>query len=442
MTRRFYILSGGTFSDIRPHLALAAPAFGKIGRTLLPLLTEAFVTTGQSDVTVELILTRMALGGTDRDEASQALLARAGLHDLLTNEDVAQLLETLTSDPETRGIILTTALTDFNVSCITANDGWRSSREIGRQFPRLHSRELHTPETWALLLDRAYKLVPHIRKERKDIFLVACKTTTGATADEQYLEGLALVKGASCNLVLGNDLSTRNNVVITPEQARYHETTDRNEALRGLAEMIALRSQLHFTRSTVVPGEAIAWSSELIPETLRTVVDHCIAQGAYKPFNGTTVGHFATRGPDGTILTSRRKTNFNELEKIGLVQIETRGEHEVIAHGFKPSVGGQSQRAIFTEHPEADCIVHFHCPLKEGSEIPVRSQRPYECGSHECGENTSSGLKAFGKIKAVMLDQHGPNIVFPRDTDPAEVIRFIEANVNLRGRTDGLAAAA
>lgn len=437
--RIFYILSGGTFSDIRPHLALAAPAFGKIGRTLFPLLTEAFMATGQSDVRVELVLTRMALGGTDRSEASQALLTRAGLHDLLTNEDVAQLLEMLTKDPETRGIILTTALTDFDVVTITANDGWRSSRDIGRQFPRLHSRELHTPETWALLLDRAPKLVWRIRRERKDIFLVACKTTTGATADQQYLEGLDLVKRASCNLVLGNDLSTRNNVVITPEQARYHETTDRNEALRGLAEMIALRSQRHFTRSTVVPGEAIAWSSELIPESLRTVVDHCIAQGAYKSFNGTTVGHFATRGPDGTILTSRRKTNFNQLDTVGLVQIEPVGKDTIIAHGSKPSVGGQSQRIIFEEHPEVDCIVHMHCPLLPGSQIPVREQRPYECGSHECGQNTSSGLGQFGAIKAVMLDKHGPNIVFPRGTDPAEVIRFIQANVDLKGRTDDLA---
>ena len=26
---------------------------------------------------------------------------------------------------------------------------------------------------------------------------------------------------------------------------------------------------------------------------------------------------------------------------------------------------GQSQRIIFKEHPELDCIVHFHCPVKE-----------------------------------------------------------------------------
>jgi len=90
--------------------------------------------------------------------------------------------------------------------------------------------------------------------------------------------------------------------------------------------------------------------------------------------------------------------------------------------------------------------VHFHCPLRPGvTDIPVRSQREVECGSHQCGQNTSSGLKAFTvggskgsyQIKAVMLDQHGPNIVFNKDTPPEYIIDFIERNFDLTQKTGG-----
>lgn len=116
-----------------------------------------------------------------------------------------------------------------------------------------------------------------------------------------------------------------------------------------------------------------------------------------------------------------------------------------LADDPKPSVGGQSQRIVFDEHPDVDCIVHFHCPLKEGSFIHVAEQRPYECGSHQCGQNTSRHLTRYGEfgpgLYAVMLDKHGPNIVFDSKTaDPDDVIRFIEDNWDLGGRTDNVNA--
>ena len=39
--------------------------------------------------------------------------------------------------------------------------------------------------------------------------------------------------------------------------------------------------------------------------------------------------------------------------------------------------------------------------------------------------------------KAVFLDKHGPNIVFPKDIDPQEVIEFINANFDLDKKTGG-----
>jgi hypothetical protein len=117
--------------------------------------------------------------------------------------------------------------------------------------------------------------------------------------------------------------------------------------------------------------------------------------------------------------------------------VETDGEDSVIAYGSKPSVGGQSQRIVFSEHPDCDCIVHFHCPIISTSSVPIISQREYECGSMQCGTNTSRGLKRFGNLYAVYLDQHGPNIVFNRTINPQEVIDFIEANFDLESKTGG-----
>jgi len=164
---------------------------------------------------------------------------------------------------------------------------------------------------------------------------------------------------------------------------------------------------------------------------------------AYKEFNGVTTGHFAAKLASNLFLTSIRKTNFNFIESNGMVLVKTDGDDSVIAYGVKPSVGGQSQRIIFDTYPQLDCIVHFHCPLKENAQynIPVQSQWQYECGSHECGQNTVNGLTKFGNIYAVMLDKHGPNIVFSKDTDPNEVIEFIIANFDLSTPTNGFTKA-
>jgi ribulose-5-phosphate 4-epimerase/fuculose-1-phosphate aldolase len=122
-----------------------------------------------------------------------------------------------------------------------------------------------------------------------------------------------------------------------------------------------------------------------------------------------------------------------------MVRVDYEGRDRVVAHGFKPSVGAQSQRVVFEEHPEADCIVHFHAPLRRTARdtLPLVDQKPNECGSHQCGEATSRGLRRFGNLKAVMLDGHGPNVVFSRETPASEVISFIEANFDLSSKTGG-----
>lgn len=428
--KKIIILGGGTVMHVKNHLALCAPAYGTTAKQIAQLCMDSI-----PKMNTELYLTKMA-GGTYIE----------------TNNDVENFLKTIIDDLDVKIIFMNAAICDFE-GAIDNDD----------ELPGKYSGRLKTSDGFVkMTLNPTNKLLGKIRSTRKDIFLVAFKTTCGATADEQYLAGLKLLKTNSCNMVLANDTKTRLNIIITPEEARYHVTMDREEALKQLVDIAKLRSHLTFTRSTVVDGQPVPWNSDLVYPALRTVVDKCIALGAYKPFMGKTAGHFAVKLSEDTFLTSIRKTDFNELEKNGLVKVTTDGPDNVIAYGAKPSVGGQSQRIVFADHKdrEYDCIVHFHCPLKTkkvaipvgnngslvfatemvpaGDNIPIVSQREFECGSHECGKNTSNGLKACGNLSAVYLDNHGPNIVFNHNIDPQEVINFIEKNFDLTQKTGGL----
>jgi hypothetical protein len=413
--KKIHVLGGGTFSHVRSHLALSTPAFGGTARAIVDHLNYAINESDKDDVEVVLHLTKMA------DPLNS---------NLVTNDDVAKLLDTLINDPETRGIVCNVALTDF--TGVTGNES------SGKYASRLQSRDLGQ----TIRLSTADKLIGRIRKERKDIFVVGFKTTSSKSPEDQYAAGLRLLKENSLNLVLANDLTTRNNILIAPEETQYCSTTDRNDALSLMSRMMLSRMSNTFTRSTVVDGESVRWHDVDVPQNLRNVVNHCIQKGAYKPVLGKTAGHFAVKVDDTTFLTSARKTNYNDLIQVGLVKVVSTGADHVLAYGRKPSVGGQSQRRIFSQHPEADCIVHFHCPVIPGADIPVAEQWPNECGSHECGQNTSDHLKEYDlgeghKLKVVMLDKHGPNIVYNREVPAAKVIDFIDRNFDLSKKTGG-----
>lgn len=413
---QIHILGGGTFSHIRNHMSLATPAFGETARQLSYHVSNQLEQLPEHSIFCHL--TKMANHYST----------------IVTNNDVSDLVDQLIADPLTKIIFFNVAMCDF--------DGEIDGEPSGKYAPRLSTRG----RSYDIRLTAAEKVIKKIRKERKDIFLVAFKTTCNASETEQYIAGLNLLKENSCNLVLANDTGNHRNMIIVPEEAKYCVTTDREEVLRTLVDMTMKRSKLTYTRSTVVDAPSVDWNDPLVPESLRTVVNYCIEKGAYKPFRGNTAGHFAVKVDDETFLTSKRSSNFNDLDKIGLVKVVSSGPDEVIAYGAKPSVGGQSQRIIFKEHDDVDCIVHFHSPLAsqpfgwlpDSKSIPVRAQYPYECGSHECGQNTSTGLsEVWSGIKAVMLDEHGPNIVFNRNIDPKRVIDFIETFFDLSQKTGG-----
>jgi hypothetical protein len=418
--KNIHIIGGGTVSHIRNHLALTAPAYGATAKKIYRLCcdyisrNQKYPEKGKSYLYGQpvLALTKMA---------------NSGMSKLETNEDVYNYVyKDIILDKKSSIVFFNPALVDYN--------GTIDDVESGKYQTRLKTSEGNQ----LIKLIPADKVLKNIRKDRKDIFLVAFKTTCGATEDEQFLSGLHLLKANSCNLVLANDTKTRVNMIITPEQARYSVSTDRDYVLEDLVHMAFERANGTFTRSTVIEsGKPVPWNSKEVSSSLRTVVDHCIAKGAYKPFKGKTVGHFAAKVDHQTFLTSIRGADYNKLDEVGLVKVYSVGQDSVISLGAKPSVGGQSQRIIFKEHPDVDSIVHFHVPPKDSSHLSVRLQKYNECGSHQCGQNTSDGLRLEEDgIKCVYLDNHGPNIVFNSSIDPQKVINFIDKHFDLSQSTD------
>src|SRR6478609_1211563 len=99
MTKKIHIIGGGTFSHVRNHLALAAPAFGTTARKLYDLFVRS-----ESKDGVLLHLTRMA--------------SPTSTSAPVTNEDLAKRIEQLVADPDTGVIILNAALCDYDGSVI------------------------------------------------------------------------------------------------------------------------------------------------------------------------------------------------------------------------------------------------------------------------------------------------------------------------------------
>jgi len=416
MIREIHIIGGGTVSHVRPHLALCAPAYGGTARRLAEIAGELDL--GGGDHAVLLHLTRMADGG------------ERGLE---TNEDLAMRLAELVARPETHMVFMTAAVCDF--------EGGLDGEEPGTaplERARLVSwdRWEDAPMRHTLRLSPAEKLVSRIRAERKDIFLAACKTTTGKSADEMFEAGLRLLKRAHCNLVLVNDLHTGWNMVVTPEQARYAVTEDRAEALRALVGMAKERSAGTFVRTTVMPGPAVPLADPRVPASLREVVGKLVEAGAYREFDGKTVGHYGCRLSAEEFLFSRRGRNYNESTDMVRCRVTPGG---VVAVGGKPSAGAATQRRLFEDHPGYDCVAHFHCPPSPhgGREVPRRPQRGLECGSLECGENTSEGMAELEPgVKVVYLEQHGPNVLWDsRKASWGEVWRLVEKEFDLRATT-------
>ena len=397
------IYGGGTIQPIRNHFAVCSPAFGETARSILTK-TKARVT--------RFRVTKMA------NPASA----------ILTNEDLLADLEGHIENPDVNCIYFNAAVCDYKPEAI---DGIPCGK---------HAERLSTSEQPKLSVNFSAtdKIIGNIRTRRPDIFLVGFKATTGKTTDEQFLIGLKMMKQTKCNLVLANDTVTRSNIVITPEETYYGETTDRDEAISTLVEMTERRLQGTFTRTFLVDEDSVPF--EECNDTFKAVMTFLIENGGYIENNGNgfTPGHFGQRYDKG-FLSSQRKVNHNDLRENGLTYVTTNegdSGHEFYAQGrHKPSVGAHTQALMFESNPDYDCIVHTHSPLREGSEIHTVEQQWFQCGSKECSMNTQNGLRDYDGMKAVFLNKHGINLMFKSSDDPQKVIDFLKLNIVLGEKT-------
>lgn len=388
MNKRTIILGGGTFEPISNHLSLSAPAFGTTARLLHDLIPNS-----------ELILTKMA------DSTSK----------LISNNDVSLLIDELLLDENVGNIILNVAFCDFKV-------------ENGD----FHGERLKTDNgDIDIHLTPTEKVIKKIRIKRPDIFLVGFKTTTNKTVDEQFLIGLKMMKSTKCNLVLANDVNTRNNIIITPEETYYGNTTDRKAVMDELVEIFSSRINGVYHRSKHVISENI--NIDDISDTFKTVVKWLIDNGGYIENNGNgfTPGHFCQRLSPNTFVSSQRKANHNLVFQEGMTLVEVNNDEFTVYGTRKASVGARSQWLLLDTYKNFDCIVHTHNPIKLGSLLPITPQKPHQCGSESCGMNTLNNLGDFGDIKAVYLDKHGANIMFKSTSNPKDIIDFIKNNIEL-----------
>ena len=394
MKRRIVILGGGTFQPVRNHLALAAPAFGSTAKDLKRLHIQD----------AELFLTKMAHSKSK----------------LVTNEDVERCIDELLEDKTVGTIILNVAFCDFKAKPM---DGIESD---------FHGERLETSKgDLTLELTPTEKIIKKIRIKRPDIFLVGFKTTTNKTSDEQFLIGLKMMKSVKCNLVLANDTVTRNNMIITAEETIYGETTDRAAVLKELAEMTLMRCDLTYNPSEFIQSSSV--DIKTTPKAFQKCIQFLIDNDGFieNNSNGFTPGHFCWKNGENSFISSQRKANHNLVFDEGMSLVEVENDKFKITGKRKASVGARSQWLILQENPEFDCIIHTHNPLKEGSNIPVTPQKPYQCGSLECGINTVSHMGDFGNIKAVYLDKHGANILFRSTDDVSNIIDFIKQHIQL-----------
>lgn len=457
MSKFIYVISGGTVQHITPHFAVCAPAYGTVGSQLLSRFKYRLEYNQELGNKYEVRLLNTKMANPIGCSYEKPLYEEAGISRLETNEDVEKLIDVLIKKEDTRCIIMAAAMCDYKPLIGTdIVDG--SNIKFGKDSERLSSSDNKIIE-----FEPTSKIIDKIRKERKDIFLVSFKTTAGLTKEEAYTKALSNLKKSSSNLVFVNDIHNKHNGVVTPEEYPYWEES-REDALDLLTDMTLNRLELTFKR-TVVPDPSMRFmigsyddekSPTKIPVNFLEVLKHLIDRKAFKPFNGKTTGHFGCKILDTGFaleyegkrkpakrLCSRRKMDHNKVfeqgEGLGVVYGKD-SKGNIIATGGKPSVGEHTQDLIYKILGDAaHSIVHFHCPLTiEGNEINQAEQKPFECGSNECGSNTASNIREYAPgLFAVHLKGHGPNIAFHKDVPTKQIIEFIEKHWDLDSKTGG-----
>lgn len=211
---KIVILGGGTFSHVRSHLALAAPAFGTTARKLAILCEEQFMT-----MKIELALTKMA-----NAENNQYFSSDVDSNTLVTNEDVKNyIVNTVLPDPLVKIIFFSAAMCDFE-GFITEPPKLKAAS--GKYSPRLSSKH-----NYSMQLTPTDKVISLIHKTRPDIFVVGFKTTDDKDDVYQRVAGQGLLS-RGCNLVVVNDVVRRTGAIVADHF--FRKENNRNNLLKLL----------------------------------------------------------------------------------------------------------------------------------------------------------------------------------------------------------------
>jgi hypothetical protein len=175
---KILIMGGGTFSDVTPHLSLCTRAFGTTAKQFKSKFHEL-------NIDSDLMLTKMADVTTD----------------LVTNKDVEKYIDHVLTLPELKAIIFNVAMCDFTGTV--------------QGYP--HTYRLSSNGSYGMrLAPDINKVITKIKQQRPDIFLVGFKTTAGDNEAIQIRKAERLISVAGCDLVLANDITTRNNLLVQP----------------------------------------------------------------------------------------------------------------------------------------------------------------------------------------------------------------------------------
>ena len=289
----------------------------------------------------------------------------------------------------------------------------------------LDKEELNTITSGELALKQ-------IRMKNPHVFLVGVKRTSGLSKEDQFLTSLKTMKNVKFNLMISHDIKTNHSIVVTAEESIYGCSFNLFESLLELVSILKLRMNGTYNPTNFIQNENTPISKT--PESFQKVVKFLIENQGFIENNGNgfTPGHFCYKNSETTMISSQRKSNHNLVfeEGMSLVSADSNGVFTAVGKR-KPSVGARSQWILLNAFKDYDCIVHTHNPLiKEGS-INTVDQRPFQCGSIECGINTLNGITDYNGIKAVYLNKHGANIIFKSSDDPDKIIEFIKSHLKL-----------
>jgi len=130
-----YIITGGTMVHVTPHFSICAPAYGKVG---LELYRHLNANSMSEKYNIYLIKTKMA--GFNADDVVAHLKDLNIKSTIETNDDLEGLVTTLSQERDTKAIIMSSAICDFEPKELLGYEDKTPLKitQFGKDKKRLH----------------------------------------------------------------------------------------------------------------------------------------------------------------------------------------------------------------------------------------------------------------------------------------------------------------